>query len=33
LATSILPELVGKGGLRAQIKSNGVLKLGDIVVE
>ena len=33
LATSILPELVGKGGLRAQIKSNGVVKLGDIVVE
>ncbi|MDG1494679.1 MAG: hypothetical protein P8Q91_02300 [Porticoccaceae bacterium] len=29
LAVSILPELVGKGGLRAQIRGNGVIALGD----
>jgi len=29
LGVSILPELVGKGGLRAQILSNGVVTLGD----
>ena len=29
LAVSILPELIGKGGLRAQIKSNGIVRLGD----
>ena len=31
LGVSILPELVGKGGLRAQILSNGVLTVGDSV--
>jgi MOSC domain-containing protein YiiM len=31
LAVSILPELMGKGGLRAQIKSNGIVSLGDLV--
>ena len=29
LAVSILPELIGKGGLRAQIRSNGVIAVGD----
>ncbi|UVW34231.1 MOSC domain-containing protein [SAR92 clade bacterium H455] len=29
LAVSILPELVGKGGLRAQIRGNGVIGVGD----
>ena len=29
LAVSILPELVGKGGLRAQIRGNGVIAVGD----
>ena len=29
LGVSILPELVGKGGLRAQILSNGVVAVGD----
>jgi MOSC domain-containing protein YiiM len=29
LGVSILPELVGKGGLRAQILSNGVVSVGD----
>ena len=33
LATSILPELVGKGGLRALIKSNGIVRLGDLVAD
>ena len=31
LAVSVLPELVGKGGLRAQIKRSGVVKVGDLV--
>ena len=31
LAASVLPELVGKGGLRAQIKRSGVVKVGDLV--
>ena len=29
LGVSILPELMGKGGLRAQIKSNGIIRVGD----
>ena len=29
LAVSILPELVGKGGLRAQIRGNGVIAVGE----
>jgi len=29
LGVSILPELVGKGGLRAQIKANGIIRVGD----
>ena len=29
LAVSILPELVGKGGLRAQIRGNGVIGVDD----
>jgi MOSC domain-containing protein YiiM len=31
LAVSILPELVGKGGLRAQIRGNGVIAVGDSI--
>ena len=29
LATQILPDLMGKGGLRAQIKDNGIIHLAD----
>ncbi len=32
LGVSILPELVGKGGLRAQINANGIIRVGDGLV-
>ena len=31
LGVRILPELVGKGGLRAQIRGNGVISVGDSI--
>ena len=31
LGVRILPELVGKGGLRAQIRGNGVIAVGDSI--
>mgnify|MGYP001131865456 FL=1 len=32
LGVKILPELLGKGGLRAQIRSNGLIAVGDRLV-
>jgi MOSC domain-containing protein YiiM len=31
LAAKILPALLGKGGLRAQIRGNGLVALGDSI--
>ena len=30
LGVRILPDLIGKGGLRAQIRSNGIVSVGDV---